>query len=248
MIKGVNLMNNLALQLWSVKDSMEKNVEETLKSVAQLGFNGVEFAGFFDIPADDMKGLLDKYSLKVAGSHTGCDLLFGKPQEVIAYNKIIGNKNIVCPHFDLKDEQSLEKLVSEFERVYPMYKQAGMELYYHNHNHEFFKIGDKYALELLFERLPFLKPQIDTYWVYNAGVDIADFCLQYKGRCDNIHLKDGTKTDSKPIGNGEVDIMAVLDVADKLSAKWVIMEDETWSPSGLESVAIGMKNLKNILR
>lgn len=241
-----DFMSKLGLQLWSVKDSMENDVEATLKAVSELGFIGVEFAGFFDKSADEMKSLLDKYNLKVAGSHTGPDLLFNNPQEVIEYNTAIGNHNIVCPHYDLKDEVSLEKLIGEFERVYPVYKNAGMKLYYHNHNHEFFKIGDRYALDILFERLPFLNPQIDTYWVCNADVDVESFCMQYKCRCNLIHLKDGTKTTSTSVGDGEIDIKNILDICEKINAEWIIVEDESWSPSGLESVKAGINYLKNI--
>ncbi len=239
-------MDNIALQLWSVKDSMEKDVEQTLKAVSGLGFKGVEFAGFFDVPAEEMRKLLDKYSLKAAGSHTDINLIVNEPHSIIEYNKIIGNNNIVCPHYPLKDEKSLDELCEKLEEVSGIYRQSGMKLYYHNHNHEFFKIGGKYALDLLFERLDFLKPQIDTYWVFNAGVDIGEFCLKYKGRCDLIHLKDGTKTESFPVGEGEVDIPAVLDVSRSLGAEWVIMEDETWKPDGLSCVARGMNNLKKI--
>ena len=49
---------------------------------------------------------------------------------------------------------------------------------------------------------------------------------------------------SAPIGEGEVNIQLVLDTACEIGAQWVIMEDETKDPKGFDSVAIGMKNLK----
>lgn len=58
----------VALQLWSVKEEMSRSVEETLQKVSALGFDGVEFAGFFDVPAEEMKAMLDRCHLKVAGS------------------------------------------------------------------------------------------------------------------------------------------------------------------------------------
>lgn len=236
----------IALQLWSVKDAMSCGVEETLQKVSALGFNGVEFAGFFDVPAKEMKAMLDHYGLKVAGSHTPFDDLVHHTDEVIEYNRIIGNHRIVCPWFEVKDENSLNALISGLKSAEPKLKEAGMTLYYHNHNHEFFKIGTEYALDHLFSSFDadVLKPEIDTYWVFHAGVDPVEYCRKYKGRCDLIHLKDGTKTESKPIGEGEVDIQAILDVSCEINAAWVIMEDETWDPDGISCVTTGMNNLK----
>lgn len=237
----------VALQLWSVKDAMMTlGVEETLKKVSELGFDGVEFAGFFDVPAEEMKAMLDRCHLKVAGSHTQFDDLVNHIDDVIAYNRTIGNSRIVCPWYDLKDEESLNALAAGLKAAEPKLKAAGMTLYYHNHNHEFFKIGGEFALDRLFASFgkDLLKPEIDTYWVFNAGVNPVDYCRKYQGRCDLIHLKDGTKSASTPVGEGEVDIQAVLDVSCEIGAAWVIMEDETWDPDGMTCVTTGMNNLK----
>ena len=37
------------LQLYSVRDAMEKDVKGTLKRVAEIGYKQVEFAGFFGV-------------------------------------------------------------------------------------------------------------------------------------------------------------------------------------------------------
>ncbi len=60
----------IALQLWSVREDMAKDYKATLRRVKELGFDGVEFAGFFGVDAHEMKKTLDELGLKVAGSHT----------------------------------------------------------------------------------------------------------------------------------------------------------------------------------
>lgn len=242
-------MINLALQLWSVKDEFQADYENTLKEVAALGFQGVEFAGFYDIPAQVMKEKLDKYGLKAAGSHTPFETLTDDLDEVIRYNKAIENKNIVCPYYEVKDEESLQTLIQAFRPIALKLKEEGLNFYYHNHSHELFQIGNEYALDLLYKSFEAdeLKPEIDTYWIYHGGLDPIEYCRKYNKRCDLIHLKDGTKTESRPIGNGEVDIKGVLAVSEELHAEWVIMEDESTNPKGMESVKIGMDNLKKLI-
>ncbi len=238
----------LALQLWSVKGDMEKDYKNTLKKVAELGFNGVEFAGFFDVKAEDMKACLDENGLKIAGSHTSIELLTDKLNEVISYNKTIGNTNIICPYYVVEDEKSLNTLIETLKPISKKLKENNLNLYYHNHAHEFIKINDEYALDTIYSSVEDIKPEIDTYWVFNAGLSPVEYCKKYNGVCDLIHLKDGTKTTSTAIGEGEVDIQSVIDVAHEINAKWLVMEDETKDANGadcgFDSVKIGMNNLK----
>ena len=91
------------LQLFSVRDITEKDMEGALKAVAEMGYASVEFAGFFDHPAEEIKGWLDQYGLTASGTHTG---LWGLTDEVledvIAYHKAIGCKDIIIPFEPLK--------------------------------------------------------------------------------------------------------------------------------------------------
>ncbi len=89
-------MRKIGLQLWSIKHDLEKDFKAGLKKVAELGFDGVEFAGYYDIPAQEMKILLNEYGLEVAGVHHNVFELDEKLDEIMEYNKILGNRNIVC--------------------------------------------------------------------------------------------------------------------------------------------------------
>ena len=63
-------MKHIGLQLYSVGADMGKDVYATLKRTAELGYTGVEFAGYFGIPAEQMKAWLDELGLKAYSSHT----------------------------------------------------------------------------------------------------------------------------------------------------------------------------------
>ena len=62
------------LQLYSIRDITGNDLEGALKKVADLGYKFVEFAGFFGNSAETVKGWLDKYGLKVSGTHTGTNV------------------------------------------------------------------------------------------------------------------------------------------------------------------------------
>ena len=64
----------VSVQLWSVRDEVEKSMRDTLKMVKEHGYAGVEYAGFGDLTAEEMKAELKKNGLYSIGSHTGMDL------------------------------------------------------------------------------------------------------------------------------------------------------------------------------
>ena len=87
------------LQLFSVRDVTEKDLEGALKAVAEMGYSFVEFAGFFGHSAEEVKGWLDKYGLTASGTHTGLSALTDDVlEETIAYHKAIGCKDIIIPY------------------------------------------------------------------------------------------------------------------------------------------------------
>ena len=63
----------VGIQLYSLRDEMKKDMDATLKRVAEIGFKYVEFAGFFDKKAEDVKAMLDKYGLTAISVHQGLD-------------------------------------------------------------------------------------------------------------------------------------------------------------------------------
>src|SRR5699024_3520297 len=112
--------------------------------VAEMGYKHVQFANFFGHDAEEIKRSLDEYGLKVAGSHTWFDDLRGdKLEEIIAFNKAIGNDLLICPFITEEHRGSVaayEKTAAILNDIGEKCHAAGMQLAYHNHNFEFEKI------------------------------------------------------------------------------------------------------------
>ena len=185
----------IGLQLYSVKNEMAKDFEGTIKKVAEMGYEGVEFAGLFDKSAQEIKALLEKYSLKAVSAHVPLADMMEDLDKVIATYKEIGCKFVVIPYVEEKyrpgtpDYPETLKTIGEIGKKL---REAGLQLLYHNHDFEFVKVDGEYGLDIMYSTVPaeFLNPELDTCWVNIGGENPADYITKYNGRTPVIHLKD----------------------------------------------------------
>lgn len=217
-----------SVQLYSIRNLCETDLEQGMKKVSEMGYNGVEFAGFFDHSAETVKSWLEKYNLEAQGAHVGEDLMFDHVDETIAFHKAIGNRRIICPWSDLKTKEDVMALVEKIKAVAPKYKAAGMKLYYHNHDHEFAKDEGSYLIDILAEATTAdeLWLEFDMYWVFRGGESSAKYLQKYADRTDLFHAKDGTMEKGTAVGKGEVDYDAIFKAAKAQNIEWVVVEAE----------------------
>ncbi len=98
----------IALQLHSVREDCAKDLSLTLQAVAQMGYEGVEFAGYYDRSAEELRGMCDDLELKVVGTHTGLNTLLGDElDKTVEFNKILGNKYLIVPGLAAEYSNSL---------------------------------------------------------------------------------------------------------------------------------------------
>lgn len=185
----------VGLQLYSIRDKMEENMEEALKAVKDIGYDYVEFAGYFGKSADEVKAILDRLELKCISVHQGYEVFLEKTEENINYLKTIGAKFCAIPWMGIENQKGnpgFEKAVKDIIKVAELLKENGIQMLYHNHDFEFGKYKGKYLLDWLYETIPddLLKPEIDTCWVRYSDVNPCDYLEKYAGKIDVVHLKD----------------------------------------------------------
>ncbi len=184
---------NVGLQLYSVRGAMEKDMEATLKAVKEMGYDYVEFAGYFGKTAEEVKALLDKYGLTAISVHQAPDLFEKEGKAAVDYLNTIGVKYSAVPWYT-KDEYytNWDATIEKFAKVSKLLKEGGIQLMYHNHDFEFEKIGDEFILDKLYDTLgcDVLMPELDTCWVHYAGVEPAQYIRKYAGKIKVLHLKD----------------------------------------------------------
>ncbi|MBC1477900.1 sugar phosphate isomerase/epimerase family protein [Listeria welshimeri] len=239
----------IALQLWSVKEACEDDFFGTLEKVAEMGYDGVEFAGYYGKSASEIKTKLAELGLEVAGSHISKEMLEAKLEDVIVFERELGNKFIICPYADFETKQEWLSFAEKLREIAKTIQQAGMQFGYHNHAHELEKVDDAIILENLLGNVPEMIAELDTYWIEYAGVGVIPFIEKYRNRVPLVHIKDKSKTskESTIIGEGILDISGYVKTAIASGTKWLIIEQEAFEEDPLTSVAKGYTYLANVL-
>lgn len=239
------LMMKYGVQLFSVRDAAEQDLEKALAAVAAQGYEAVEFAGFFGHEAE-VPQWLSSLKLTAAGTHTLLDALESETEKQIVIHKQIGCKRVIVPFIDLSDESKTDDIIRRLNAMQQLLAKEGLQLGYHNHDFEFKPIGGKASFmeRLLSETDLFW--EADTYWVYAAGEDPVAWMKRASeaGRLPMIHLKDGLSDGSGfPLGMGTAPVESVYRYAAEHGIE-MIVESETLQPDGLTETDVCMKWLK----
>ncbi len=233
------------IQMYSVRDITGKDMEGALKALAEMGYRNVEFAGFFGIPAEKIKAMLDRYGLKVSGTHTGWQEIADHYEETLTYHKAIGNTRIIIPGADLSTKEKLDAFIEMLNEYQPKLAAEGITLGYHNHDHEFKPNDDGQIIYDEIVSRTDVALEIDTYWAYAAGKDPVALMESLKQRLPVIHIKDGlSNREGKPLGMGTAPVAAVYKKAVALGVPMVV-ESETLQPDGLTEARICIEYLKS---
>ncbi|HIZ82860.1 MAG TPA: sugar phosphate isomerase/epimerase [Firmicutes bacterium] len=247
------MRKEFAIQLYSVRDHMEKDYVGTLEKIAGMGYTAVEFAGFGGLSAAEMKGHLDRLGLTAYATHTGFDLLSDdeKLKEQIEYHQVIGAKYMLCPWYELKTMEDVHKVAEVLNHVGEVAGKAGILTGYHNHGHEFQKVDDgAYLLDKLMEETnpETVKMELDVFWAEHAGCACIPFMKKYGSRCALVHLKqiDADKN-SVDLPDGVIDMPAVVETARSFGTDKFIVEQEAYPVDSLISAAVNAGYLKAIL-
>ena len=235
----------VAIQLYSLRDVAPKDVTGTLRQVAAMGYEGVEFAGYYGLDGVTLRKLLDDFGLRCAGDHVGLDKLDGDGLEkIVAMNRILGNDRLIVPCYDLKD---LPRLTARMNVAHARAKSLGMRLGYHNHTREFDLEDGVTKFDRIFSATPadFLV-QVDIGWATAAGQDVPALLRKYAKRIETVHVKEISPGNPKAaVGEGSVKWPAVFEILEKETAvQWYIVEQEQFAVGPLESAKTCIDNIR----
>ncbi len=245
----------IALQLYSVRDMTEMDFTGTIQKVKALGYDGVEFAGFFDIAPAEVRKIIEDAGLQPLSAHVPYYDMLAAPEKVMADCAAAGCRYIAVPYLTPECRPGtggFDDTIKGVRVIAEAAKKEGLTLLYHNHDFEFIKIDGKYALDVLYDTIPadLLQTELDTCWVNVGGENPALYIKKYKGRAPVVHLKDfvggknggnlykligidDTKdTDSpsdfefRPIGYGCQDWKAIVGAAKEAGSEWVVVEQD----------------------
>lgn len=249
----------IGVQLYSVRNDCAKDFDNAMEQVAKMGFEGVEFAGYYKY-AKDPKGLrkhLDSLGIKAAGTHIGVSNLKGDSlKKTIDFHKIIGCKYLIVPSGkDITDPEKNQAFAETFNQAAATLKEYDMFCGFHNHVAEFEKHQDKTYWDIFAERTTKdVVLQLDVGWAVTAGIDPVNEFRKHAGRSKTAHFKPavlkGDEGKKAILGQDSVNWKAVIKAcADFGGTEWFIIEQEQYpdGKSPMECTHLSLQGLKKIL-
>lgn len=184
----------IGIQLFSVRDALAEDFEGTLKKIADMGYDCVEFAGYYDHTAKEIKDICNKYGLEIFSTHQTIDPYLSDPEKTLEYAKELGLKYSAIPYIGAKRwEEDFDGIINEIKQVGELLHKNGIKQMYHNHDFELLiEHNGKLVLDAIYDELPsdVLIPQLDLCWVSYADQDPVEYIKRYGDVEEVVHFKD----------------------------------------------------------
>jgi sugar phosphate isomerase/epimerase len=242
---GPSFKGPLGLQLYSFRDQFAKDVPGTLDKIRDLGFKDVELAGTYKLKPEEFKQQLDAHGLRAVSAHFPYERFKNDLDGVIREAKIFGVQYVGCAwvaHKDPFDEKTCREAIVVFNTAGDALAKEGIKFFSHTHGYEFQPYGDGTLFDLMMAetRPDLVNYEMDIFWIVHAGQDPVKMFEKYGNRFKLTHLKgmkDSTPTglltgksdvtNDVSLGQGKIDLSAVLQAAQKAGVEWNFIEDES---------------------
>jgi sugar phosphate isomerase/epimerase len=220
-----------SIQLYTLRDALEKDLSGTIAKVAQIGFAQVEPYNFV-ATAKELGAALQENRLTAPSGHA--PLLSQDQDQIFAAARALGMETVIEPFIPAEKWQSAEDIQDTAAKLNAAAGKAagyGLRVGYHNHAWELEStIEGQTALEYFAGLLhPQVVLEIDTYWVAVGGRDPVALLERLGDRVRLIHIKDGpVSTDTKaqlPAGQGQIPVLDVIAAAKSLEVGVVEFDD-----------------------
>jgi sugar phosphate isomerase/epimerase len=242
----------IGLQLYSVRKDAEADLPGVLKAVADMGYDGVEFAGYYGWSAQDIRKMLDDNGLKVCGAHVGIDTLLGDQLPAsIEFHKTLGNQFLIVPGLPEQYRNSAaawKNTAQVFNEISAKLRPEGLWTGYHNHHIEFTPMDGELPWDIFFSNtVTDVVMQLDTGNALHGGADVVPFLQRYPGRALTVHLKEYSATNDKAlIGEGDVRWQEIFELCETIGGtQWYIVEQESYAFPPMECVERCIKTLRD---
>lgn len=249
----------IALQLYSLRDDIQKDYAGTIQKAGEMGYTAVEAASyndgkFYDKTPEEFKADIEKAGMKVLSSHTTrlltAEELKSKDfteafkwwDQCIDAHKAAGMTYLVAPYMEVpKTLKDLQTYCEYYNEIGKKCKEKGIQFGYHNHSHEFQKVEDKVMYDYMLENTnpEYVFFEMDVYWTVRGQQSPVDYFTKYPGRFKLLHIKD-----NKELGqSGMVGFDAIFKNTDTAGMQYPVVEVEQYNFEPLKSVKLSLDYL-----
>jgi sugar phosphate isomerase/epimerase len=253
----------IGLQLYTLRDQLEKDVEGTIKQLAGIGYKDLEIYSLYGKSAAEFGKILQDNGMAASSGHYLLPAVKNELQQRIEDAKTLGLRYMVLPILEPEERKSLDdykKLADLLNKAGEETKKAGIQFCYHNHNFEFQKFGGTIAYDYLLKTVDpkLVKFEMDCFWVTHAGHDPVAYFKKYPGRFPLLHIKDmkgkppaTQELDAKmglfaPVGSGSIDWKRIFVAAKQGGVEHYYVEQDYCEVPPLEAVKMSYQYLDKL--
>jgi sugar phosphate isomerase/epimerase len=253
----------IGLQLYTVRNELQKDLPGTIKQVAAIGYKEMELFDLYSMPPTKFAQLLKDNGLTAPSGHYMSKQVKSNWEKEIADAKTLGLKYMVNAFLDPDERKSFDdykRLAELFNKAGEQTRKAGIQYCYHNHNFEFKKYGNTTAYDYLLGALDpkLVNFEMDCFWLTHAGQDPVEYFQKHPGRFPLLHIKDmkdhpaaTQEYDPKvglfaPVGQGTIDWKRIFAAAGTGGMKHFFVEQDECEQPPLEAVKMSYEYLHSL--
>lgn len=243
--------------MYSARDLVTdpEGMRNTLKALAEMGYEGVEFFLYADVEPEQLKQMLAEYGLEPIATHVHKPRWEYDTNGEIDYAVKAGISTLVYPWIapEERTEEGYLQIQKDLSDLAEKCAEKGIRLMYHNHDFEFAPMGNGKVIDFLLEESDAYAFELDTFWSEFAGVNAPKFMEKLGSRIPMIHIKDYSGTDETglpqitAIGSGKLDNEPIIKAAKEMEKEWLIVELDTSPYPVLESAKMSIEYVKSVL-
>ena len=246
--------DQIALQLYTVRDLAAADLPGTLRAVSAAGYRAVELAGLPDTAPGELGRLLVDADLQVVAAHEGIERLRADASEVAARLAKVGCPRVIVPWMPEEDRRTtadVRGFAAELSAFARTFADHGIGLGYHNHDFEFAPLDGTTVWDVLLAELaPEVEIELDVYWAAVGGRDPVAEIRATADRARLLHMKDrapGPEPHDAPAGEGILPLQAIVAAARAAGVEWYVVEQDV-PRAPLDDIARSLHYLESLAR
>lgn len=234
---GNRKARTIGIQLYTLRDMIEDNLEEVLEVVSDIGYSTIESAGykdrkFYNYYPNEFKTLVEDYGLKHISTHAKFTLI--DAPKVIEDTLESGAQYLILPWLKESERKTIDdykKLAEELNRIGSLCTASGLKFGYHNHDFEFYDIGGIIPYNVLLENTDpeNVCMELDIFWIFKAGFNPQEYFDLYPGRFKLWHIKDMDESSEMkfaPVGKGIINFQGIFKQKEKAGLEYGFVEQD----------------------
>jgi len=250
----------IGLQLYTLRDLLEKDAPGTIRQLSAIGYKDVEIYSLYGKTPAEFSRILKDSGITASSGHYLLPAVKSEWNKRIEDAKTLGLRYMVIAILPPEERKSLDdykKLAELFNKAGEATQKAGIQFCYHNHNFEFQKFGDVMPYDYLLQTVDpkLVAFEMDCFWVTHAGQDPVAYFKKHPGRFPLLHIKDikdkpapTQELDAKmglfaPVGSGSIDWKRIFSAAKLGGMEHFYVEQDYCEIPPLEAIKMSYQYL-----